>query len=135
MALKITKLGLGIFLVLITTLARAQEDGSSLSNTFKRSHLSHSSTYKPLKSIYKRPGKNRMFSNDCVHDVTSEMGFEYVILTGDCEKALSNLNGFELELHNFTTGLGIALRHGPFWKHKIKKRYRLCKERMGDVIE
>lgn len=91
--------------------------------------------HKPLKALYKRPGKNRMYSNDCVHDYTAQRGFEYVILTGDCERALSNLSGFELELHNFTTGLGLFFTKGPFWKHKVKRQYKLCKERMGDVID
>lgn len=134
MVLEIKKFAALFLLVLvgISFNAMAQED---LNNTFKRKHVSHASTHKPLKMLYKRPGKDKMFSNDCVHDFTSGLGFEYVILTGDCERALSHLSGFELELHNFTTGLNIALRHGPFWKIRVKRRYKLCKERMGDTID
>ncbi len=129
------KLVLCVFFALTSSFVLAQEDGASLNHTFKRAHVSHSSTHKPLTSLYKRPSKNKLYSNDCVHDFTTQMGFEYVILTGDCEKALSNLNGFELELHNFIAGIGIAFRHGPFWRLRVKRHYKLCKERMGDVIE
>jgi hypothetical protein len=111
-------------------------DYSGLNSTFHRSHVSKASTHQKIKAIYKRPSKNRMFSNDCVHNYTvSEMGFEYVILTGDCEKTLGNRSGFELELQNFGTEIGLFFRRGPFWKSKVKKRYKFCKERMGDTID
>ena len=117
-------------------LVAAQEDGSGLNNTFHSAHMSRASTHVKLKTIYKRPSKNRMYSNECVHDYTrSEMGFEYVILTGDCEKSLGNRSGIELELQNFGAELGLLFRKGPFWKYKVKKRYKFCKERMGDVID
>lgn len=121
-----------LFLVGSNQSVFAQE---GLNNTFQQSHIKRSSVHKPLKQIYKRPSRNRMYSNDCVHDYTVSKGFEYVILTGDCERSLSNMSGFELELHNFGTGIGLFFTKGPFWKAKVKKRYKLCRERMGDVIE
>lgn len=112
------------------------QDYSGLNSTFQRSHVSKASTHKKIKAIYKRPSKNHLYSNDCVHDYTvSEMAFEYVILTGDCEKSIGNRSGFELELQNFGTELGLFFRRGPFWKLKVKKRYKFCKERMGDTID
>jgi len=113
-----------------------EEDFSGLHNTFHRTHVSRASTHKKIKAIYKRPSKNKMYSNDCVHDFTvSKMGYEYVILTGDCEKSIGNRSGFELELQNFGTEIGLFFTKGPFWKLKVKKRYKFCKERMGDTID
>jgi len=134
MILILNRFAFCFLLFLIGTLgpAFAQE---GLNNTFQQSHIKRHSIHKPLKQLYKRPGKNRMYSNDCVHDYTVSKGFEYVILTGDCEKALNDKSGFELELHNFGTGFGLVFTRGPFWKAKVKKHYKLCKERMGDVIE
>ncbi|MBC7388795.1 MAG: hypothetical protein H7329_06275 [Opitutaceae bacterium] len=120
-----------LFFFLTNTLI-AQED---LSNTFKKNKISHASTHKILTPYYKHPSKNRMYSNDCVHDYTSTMGFEYVILTGDCEKALGHLSGGEVRLHNFTVAVGLVFKRGPFWKNKVKKRYRFCLERMGDTVD
>lgn len=111
-------------------------DYSNLNSTFQRAHVNKASTHKKIRAIYKRPSKNRMFSNECVHEyTTSAMGFEYVILTGDCEKSIGNRSGFELELQNFGVEIGLFFRRGPFWKLKVKKRYKFCKERMGDTID
>lgn len=139
MILNIKKYILAIFILTLFAplVAMSQnQDYSGLNSTFQRSHVRKSITHKKIKAIYKRPSKNHLYSNDCVHDYTvSEMAFEYVILTGDCEKSIGNRSGFELELQNFGTELGLFFRRGPFWKLKVKKRYKFCKERMGDTID
>lgn len=124
-----------LFLAGRGSLMAQKDDASSLNNTFKRKNVSHASTHKHLAPIYKHSGQNRMYTNDCVHDLTAQMGFEYVILTGDCEKALGGKSGMEIDLHNFMVGTKLFFTRGPFWKHKVKKRYKFCKERMGDVVE
>jgi hypothetical protein len=133
---KFVFLFLSIALFSPLALLAQEENHAGLNHTFHRAHVSRASTHTKTKVIYKRPSKNRMYSNECVHDYTvSKMGFEYVILTGDCEAALGHRSGFEMELANFITEVGIFFRRGPFWKYKIKKRFKFCKERMGDYVE
>ena len=121
-----------LLLFVFSGLVRAQED---LSSTYNKHNLSHASTHKVLTPIYKHPSKNRMYSNECVHDYTSGMGFEYVLLTGDCEASLKHLGGGEVRLHNFFVGVGLVFKRGPFWKAKVNKRYKFCLERMGDTVD
>ena len=136
MVLTIRKVMLPFLWVLMLCLPVVSFAQGDLNHTFKKKSLSHASTHKVLKAIYKRPSKNRIYSNECVHDYTSaKMGFEYVILTGDCEKALGNLSGFELELHNFTVKVGLVFTRGPFWRYKVNKRFKFCKERMGEFTD
>lgn len=139
MILNIKKYILAILILLLFAplVAMSQnQDYSGLNSTFRKTHVRKASTHRKIKVIYKHPAKNRMYTNDCVHSYTvSEMGFEYVILTSDCEKSLGHRSGFELELQNFGTELGLFFRRGPFWKMKVKKRYKFCKERMGDTID
>jgi len=128
---------LTFFALGIPSLVFAQEDNlGNLNNTLNDSRTSHHSAKKKLKTILIRPSKNNMYTNECVSEyAASELGFEYVILTGDCEKSLGRHKGFELEFHNFFTKLGFFFTKGPFWKSKINKRYKFCRERMGDVID
>jgi hypothetical protein len=113
-----------------------KENFGSLDYTFKRSHAKPTNAKKKLKIIYKRPSQNPIYSNDCVANFTaSKMGFEYVTLTTDCEKSLGRKSGMEMELHNFFVEMGLFFTKGPFWKHRVKKQYLFCRERMGDVIE
>jgi hypothetical protein len=137
MSLSIRKFVFGVwFLLFVAFVAWAQEDHASLNSTFNRHHVHKTSTHKTLKAIYKRNNKNKMLSNECVREYTSsKLGYEYVMLTGDCEKSLGHLSGSEIELHNFLVNLGITLRRGPFWKLGVKKRYKFCRERMGEYVE
>ncbi len=72
-----------------------------------------------------------LLGNKCMEDVTSEMGFEYVVQV----KGRSGYKSeFERLVHNLTAKIGIMFRNGPFWKFRLKKERKQCREKTGDYV-
>ncbi len=96
-------------------------------------------TYKTRKkSKKKRPvqwikndSDGLLLGNRCMTDIISEMQFEYVI-------QIKGTQGYRNEIgrlaHNFTAKIGIMFRNGPFWKFRLKKERKKCREQTGDFV-
>jgi len=126
-----------LVLFLFLTAPTLAQDDLKFGNT---ATTNKSPTYKPshkeLKS--KRPihwikndADGLLLGNKCMEDVTQEMGFEYVL-------QVKGRSGYKSEIerlaHNLTAKIGIMIRNGPFWKFRLKKKRKECREKTGDFV-
>lgn len=85
---------------------------------------------RPIQWI-KNSSQGLLIGNRCMEDVTEEMRFEYLV-------QVKGQKGFKGELarlsHNMTAKIGIMFRNGPFWKFKLKKKRKDCREKTGDFV-
>lgn len=85
---------------------------------------------RPIQWVKNNP-EGLLLGNKCMQDVTTDMGFEYVIQ----HKGQSSYKSEVARLaHNLTAKIGILFRNGPFWKFKLKKRRKECREKTGDYV-
>ena len=79
----------------------------------------------------KKSSKGLYMGNKCVDELTSSMGFIYLI---QVKGQAGYRSEFDRLLHNFGAKTGIFFRNGPFWKYKLKKKTKDCRRRMGDYV-
>jgi hypothetical protein len=79
--------------------------------------------------LYAYNMKKVLYGNQCVNDVTRKFGFEYIPAFDSAEEKRNDL---EIWAHNFMTNIAITLKHGFFWKRKVRKRIKYCAESSGD---
>lgn len=128
-----------IIILTITGLKRpcfAQEDQKLVKNTsntdiYKKAPPKPNSekSEKALLSIVKNDTKEILYGNKCVEEVANKMGFKYLVIPKGNK---GNLNGFNRFFHNLGVKFIITIKNGPFWKSKIKKRIRDCRNQSGD---
>ena len=75
--------------------------------------------------------KKTLIGNGCFEEVTRAMGFEYLIQPKHHPSHKPELARLA---HNFGVKFVLFFRNGPFWKFKLKKRRRECRELMGDYV-
>jgi len=82
-----------------------------------------------LLQIVKRDTKKILYGNKCFEEYTYKLGFEYVVEPSGRPDSRSEFNRF---FHNFGVKFILIFKAGPFWKSKVNKRIRNCREQMGD---
>ena len=86
---------------------------------------------KKLIKIIKNDTKEILYGNRCFEEVTADMGFEYVVQP---KGQPGNKNEFGRNVHNFGAKFRLFFKAGPFWKSKVKKKVRECRELSGDFV-
>jgi hypothetical protein len=79
--------------------------------------------------IYVRSSEQVLYGNKCAEDEAKRMGIEFVLLSKDIGYGMSESNR---RWSNFKTGCRVFFKNGFFWKKRLKKRIRLCREATGD---
>ena len=89
--------------------------------------------YKEKQLIYwvKNDARGLLEGNPCMDEVTRDMGFVYLIQP---QGQTWNNSEFERLLHNFGAKFRIMLKNGPFWKFKLKRERKRCRELTGDFV-
>lgn len=90
---------------------------------------------KPVELI-KTSSKGLLLGNPCMEEIYKELELRYTIqrkeFTG---KPNSNyVNGFYRFFKNFGAKVKLLLRNGPFWKFKLNKKRKQCRELAGDYV-
>ena len=86
---------------------------------------------KKLIRIIKNDTQGILYGNRCFEEVTTGMGFEYVVQP---KGQPGNKNEFQRNTHNFWAKFKLFFKAGPFWKSKVNKKVRECRELSGDFV-
>ncbi len=89
-----------------------------------------SKTKRPIQWI-KNDTEGLLLGNKCMEEVFDDMGFEYLV---QIKGQPGYRNEFGRLAHNFGAKVGIMFRNGPFWKFRLKKERKKCREKTGDFV-
>jgi hypothetical protein len=84
-----------------------------------------------IRSMYTSTSKDNLVGNPCVEEFTKKLGFVYVQPFLSTEYPVKVLDQWT---NNFWVNTVVFFRKGPFWKRKLRKRIRFCRESSGDFI-
>ena len=123
-----------LFCLLIVAPAFSQTDDVSETNVTsfnKVDKKKEGPKEKKLIQIIKNDTKGILYGNRCFEEVTTDMGFEYVVQP---KGQPGNLNGFNRFTHNLWAKIKIIFKNGPWWKAKVNKKTKECRELSGDYM-
>ena len=86
---------------------------------------------KKVRYIIRNDSKETLSGNKCFEEVTQKFGFEYLIVP---ENLPPNRSGFSRFMHNMGVHTVLFFRNGPFWKIRLKKKYKQCRYQYGDFV-
>ena len=86
---------------------------------------------KRLLAWIKNNPKNTLVGNKCMDEFTKSMGFEYVLQP---KGRPGNYSELQRVMHNLGVKMALLLKNGPFWKLKLKKKRKECKEGTADYV-
>lgn len=86
---------------------------------------------KHLLALIKNNPKNTLTGNKCMDEVTRSMGFEYVLQP---KGSAGNRSELGRNVHNLGVKAVLFFKNGPFWKFKLKKKRRECKDKTADYV-
>jgi hypothetical protein len=119
----------------LSTFTLAQDDELNFGDT---ETTNTKPTYKAKKKKNRRniqwiknDSEGLLLGNLCMQQVTDDMGFEYLI---QVKGTPVYKDEFSRLIHNFGAKIGIMFRNGPFWKFKLKKERKNCRESTGDYV-
>lgn len=84
---------------------------------------------KDLLQIVEKDTRKFLYGNKCFEEFTYQLGFEYVVEPPGEPGSRSNIKRF---FHNFGAKFILIFKAGPFWKSRVNKKVRECRELMGD---
>ena len=124
-----------LFFMCLASVAMAQDDELNFGDT---ETTNTKPTYKAKNKKSKRPiqwikndSEGLLLGNLCMQEVTNDMGFVYLIQVKDTP---GYKDEFGRLVHNFGAKVGIMFRNGPFWKFRLKKERKNCRESTGDYM-
>ena len=82
-------------------------------------------------TIIKTDTKNILYGNKCFEDFTKKLGFIYDIQP---KKAPGSMNGFSRFWHNAAVKTALVFTAWPWWRLRVKKKYKECREYSGDFV-
>jgi len=88
---------------------------------------------RPIEWVKNSP-EGLLIGNPCMEELRSNMGFVYVVQTNNRSIYKTRMNGFDRFWHNLFAKLRITFRNGPFWKFKLKKKRKECREITSDFV-
>ena len=80
--------------------------------------------------IVKNDGKKALLGNACFEEYLDELGIRYQIQTS----AYRKYNEIERYFHNVSVRAQTTLRKGPFWRFKLVKKRKECRELLHDYM-
>lgn len=127
----------GLFLMFIASISYAQDDlrfgDTGTTNRKSPTYKSNNKNFKKKRLIQwiKNEPNGLLLGNKCMEDVTRKMGFEYVVQPKGQQGNRTELGRL---MHNLFAKFGVTLRNGPFWKFKLKKKRKECRQSTGDYV-
>ena len=80
--------------------------------------------------IKNEPG-GLLIGNRCFEKATRSFGFEYLMQPKGQPGNRSGTNRF---MHNLGAKITLVFRNGPFWKSRLNKKEKECRELTGDFM-
>jgi hypothetical protein len=120
-----------IILALLAFPVAAQNQPLITNNTSGKSVKEGKQSSRKIRYIISNNTGRTLYGNKCVEEFTSKMGFRYLAIPPGQPGNRSKFGRF---IHNFGVKTVLLFRNGPFWKHKVKKRIRECRQKMGDFV-
>ena len=124
-----------LFICFFSVVTHAQDTDFQATNTtntdVKVNKKKEGPKRKKLIKVLKDDTQGILYGNKCFEDMTAEMGFEYVVQP---EGQPGSLTGFNKFTHNLWSKIKIMFKNGPWWKAKVNKRMKECREMSGDYM-
>lgn len=86
---------------------------------------------KKIRYIVKSDTKNLLLGNKCAEEETLKMGFMYVATP---KGQPGNKDQVKRTFKNLATKTFLLFKNGPFWKYRLKKRVKKCRQMTGDFV-
>ncbi len=86
---------------------------------------------KKIEYLLTRKPTKVLYGNPCAEEVTYKYGFIYLLNPKLDQNEFGNENAF---WHNFKTHFKLMFKNGPFYKSKVRKEIRVCRESSGDFV-
>ncbi len=81
--------------------------------------------------IYRPTVNSILYGNPCAVEATHKMGFEYMVEP-------RRINGSKTQKGKFLNNLWVKSKlvvlHSPFWKIVLKKKFKRCRPKSGDIV-
>ncbi|MEP1093611.1 MAG: hypothetical protein ABJG78_00800 [Cyclobacteriaceae bacterium] len=81
--------------------------------------------------IYRPHAKNILYGNPCAVEATHKMGFEYMVESRNATRSASQLGKF---WNNLRVKSKLVVTRTPFWKMILKKKFKKCRPKSGDIV-
>ncbi len=81
--------------------------------------------------IYRPHAKNILYGNPCALEATRKMGFEYMVESRNATRSASQLGKF---WNNLKVKSKLVVTRSPFWKQILKKKFKKCRPKSGDIV-
>lgn len=81
--------------------------------------------------IYRPHAKNILYGNPCAVEATRKMGFEYMVESRTGTRSASQLGKF---WNNLRVKTKLVVTRSPFWKMILKKKFKKCRPKSGDIV-
>ena len=107
-----------------------EEEIERVSTTsFSPKHKKGSIKDRPIVYYIIHDTKKIPYGNKCLHKLTDKMGIVFHL-----ETPMEHTGSYRTSLQNWNAGWTMFWRYGPFWKAKIRKRARKCRDLSGDRV-
>ncbi|MEQ9403142.1 MAG: hypothetical protein RIM99_06135 [Cyclobacteriaceae bacterium] len=97
-------------------------------NSNKRAYRSKKRRYDV---IYRPHAKKILYGNPCAVEATRKMGFEYMVESRNAVRSATQKGKF---LNNLKVKTKLVLTRSPFWKLILKKKFKKCRQKSGDIV-
>jgi hypothetical protein len=81
--------------------------------------------------IYRPNTKKILYGNPCAVEATRKMGFEYMVESRTGVRSASRLGKF---WNNLRVKTKLVFTRSPFWKVILKKKFKDCRPKSGDIV-
>lgn len=81
--------------------------------------------------IYRPNAKKILYGNPCAVEATRKMGFEYIVESRRAVRSATQKGKF---LNNLKVKTKLVLTRSPFWKLILKKKFKKCRQKSGDLV-
>ena len=80
--------------------------------------------------IVRKPEKV-LYGNPCMEEIADEMGFEYLLIPKTSAEGYTDEKPF---WHNLKAHFKLMKKNGPFYKRKLRRAIKFCRQMSGDFV-
>jgi hypothetical protein len=118
--------------ILLSLCMQAQNEPPVTNKTDSKVRVKRDKSEKPegkqYMLIYHKNTKGILYGNPCMMEVTRKMGFEYAVAPKGTK---GNRTEFGRRMHNFGVKSVLTAKN-PFWRSKVKRKLKECRQKTGD---
>lgn len=81
--------------------------------------------------IYRPTAKKILYGNPCAVEATRKMGFEYIVEPRRISGSKTQKGKF---VNNLWVKTKLVVTRSPFWKMILKKKFKNCRQKSGDIV-